>query len=78
MLLAEGHLLYGGPAGAVVGWMARFGLQVPFGTSIAGARAAGGGGGGRGRHAASGGFVWTAGEGNVRQGRSVGLSVGRW
>jgi hypothetical protein len=40
MLLAEGHLLYSGPAAEVVGWMGRFGLQVPFGTSIAGAGAA--------------------------------------
>jgi hypothetical protein len=35
MLLAEGHLLYNGPADAVVGWMEGFGLRVPFGTSIA-------------------------------------------
>ena len=40
MLLAEGHLVYSGPASDVVDWMGRFGLQVPFGTSIAGARGA--------------------------------------
>lgn len=36
MLLAEGHLIYSGPAQDVVGWMGGFGLQVPYGTSTAG------------------------------------------
>ncbi|GBF97037.1 ABC transporter G family member [Raphidocelis subcapitata] len=35
LLLAEGHVLYSGAAGAVADWFAGFGLRVPFGTSIA-------------------------------------------
>jgi len=35
MLLGEGHMLYNGPASDVVTWMDGFGLQIPFGTSIA-------------------------------------------
>lgn len=40
MLLAEGHLLYAGNAQGVVAHFERFGLRVPFGTSIAGERCA--------------------------------------